>query len=217
MANAAPAGMNATYPVRYHVEPPQRFTRIQLLIRVAAFCVLGMVGLSFGAVFVSAYLALPVLAAARISSRTPEDYVRDDGPDLFAALRWFAAASAWAGLIAERLPSRSPDETVRIEVDATVQPRPTPKSAMWRIVTGLPSALVLAVLCGVGTLVWLWAALSILFVQRVGSGAFNFLAGLQRWSIRLLAYQASLVDEYPPFALSDLQSSAASQPEMVRS
>jgi hypothetical protein len=167
-----------------------------------------MIGISFGAVFISAFLALPVLAAVRISSRGAEGYVRGDGPDVFAALRWFAAVSAWAGLIVERLPARSPDETVRLEVDSTVHPRPTPRSAMWRIVTGLPSAIVLALLCAVGTLVWLWAALSILFVQRVGPGALEFLTGLQRWSIRLLAYQASLVDEYPPFAFSDIQTPA---------
>ena len=36
-----------------------------------------------------------------------------------------------------------------------------------------------------------------------GPAAFNYLVGLQRWSIRLLAYQASLVDEYPPFSFAD--------------
>ncbi len=51
--------------------------------------------------------------------------------------------------------------------------------------------------------VWAWAALSILLWERVGPGAFDYLVGLQRWSIRLLAYQASLVDEYPPFSLSE--------------
>jgi len=206
MTDALPCRMNAAYPVHYHVDPPQRFTRLQLLIRVAAFIALGILGLSFGAVFLSAYLALPVLAAVRVSSRSAEAYVREDGPKVFSALRWFAAVSAWAGLIAEQLPSRMPEETVKITVEPTERPQPTPSSAMWRIVNGVPSALVLAVLCWVGTFVWLWAALSILVVQRVGSGAFNFLVGLQRWSIRLLAYQASLVDEYPPFAFTDLQS-----------
>jgi len=46
----------------------------------------------------------------------------------------------------------------------------------------------------------------ILVAQRVGPHAFAYLVGLQRWSIRLLAYQASLVDEYPPFSLSELAS-----------
>jgi hypothetical protein len=172
-------------------------------MRVVAFLALGLIGFSFGSVFICAYLALPVLAAVRVSSRTAEEYVRGDGPYVIRALRWFAAVSAWAGLITENLPSRTPEETVRIEIDSASHPQPTPSSAMWRLVTGLPSAIALAILCWFGTFVWLWAALSILFVQRIGPGAFDFLVGLQRWSIRLLAYQASLVDEYPPFAFSD--------------
>jgi len=196
--------MNPPYPVHYHVGSPLRFTRLQLLLRVVAFCALGMIGLSFGAVFMCAYLALPVIAAVRVSSRDAEAYVQEDGPIIVDALRWFAAVSAWVGLITDQVPSKTPDETVKIEIDRTVHPHPTPSSAIWRVVTGLPSAFALCVLCWIGAFVWLWAALSILFVQRIGSGAFNFLVGLQRWSIRLLAYQASLVEEYPPFAFSDL-------------
>src|SRR5213075_1563081 len=195
--------MSASYPVHYAVDRPPRFTRLQLLIRIVAFCALGLLGLSFGTVFMCAYLALPVVAAVRVSARTADAYVRDDGPYVIRALRWFAAVCAWAGLITETLPSRTPEETVLLELDADSHPTPTPSSAMSRLVTGIPSACVLAILCWVGAFVWLWAALSTLFVQRVGPGAFDFLVGLQRWSIRLLAYQASLVDAYPPFALSD--------------
>ena len=115
----------------------------------------------------------------------------------------FFAVCAWAGLVAERLPSRSPAETVTIEVEDTPHRALTPSTAIWRIAAGLPSALVLAILCWLGMFVWLWAALTILFTERVGPGAFHYLVGLQRWSIRLLAYQAALVDEYPPFSFSD--------------
>jgi hypothetical protein len=190
------------YPVHYGVERPERFTRLQLFIRFVAFCALGVIGLSFGTVFLFAYLALPVFAASRLSARgDPEAYVERDGPRVTSVLRWFAAVCAWAGLIAEHLPGRSPAETVMLEVHGSA--RPTPGSAMWRVITGIPSAFVLGFLCFIGIFVWLWAALSILFVQRVGSGAFHYLVGLQRWSLRLLAYQASLVDEYPPFSFAD--------------
>lgn len=197
--------MSATYPVHYQVERPLRFTRVQLLIRVVAFLALGMIGLSFGAVFVCAYLALPVLAAVRISGRGAEAYVRDDRPHVLRGVRWFAAVSAWMGLITDQLPSKTPEETVTIEIESTERVSPTPSSAVWRVVMGLPSAVALGGLGFIGGFVWVWAALSILVVQRVGAGAFHFLVGLQRWSIRLLAYQASLVDDYPPFAFSDLQ------------
>src|SRR5690606_8528032 len=194
----------SSYPVHYSVERPLRFSRINLLIRVVAFLAIGVLGLSFGTVFLFAYLAFPVIAASRLAGAAePGAYLQKDGPRVVAALRWLAAICAWAGLVAERLPTRSPAETVTLELDETWHRTATPSSAIWRIVAGLPSALVLAILGWLGAFVWLWAALSILFTERVGPGAFNYLVGLQRWSIRLLAYQASLVDEYPPFSFSD--------------
>lgn len=190
------------YPVHYAVQRPERSSRLQLAIRVIAFIALGVIGVSFGTVFLFAYLGLAVFAAVRLASgREPRAYVEGDGPRILGALRWLAAVSAWAGLIADRLPARSPAETVNLVVDG--EPHPTAQGAIWRVVTGIPSALVLALLCWVGVLVWIWAALSILFTQRVGSHAFHYLEGLQRWCLRLLVYQASLVDEYPPFSFGD--------------
>jgi uncharacterized protein DUF4389 len=194
----------AAYPVHYSIEHPPRFSRINLLVRAIAFVALGICGLSFGTVFLVAYLLLPVIAASRLSGAgDPDAYLRQDGPRIVAALRWLAALSAWAGLTAERLPSRSPGETVTLEVAETAHRAATPSSAIWRVISGIPSALVLAILCWIGMFVWLWAALSILLHERVGAGAFQYLVGLQRWSTRLLAYQASLVDEYPPFSFTD--------------
>jgi hypothetical protein len=194
------------YPVHYSISPPPRFSRLQLAIRFVAFLAIGVLGISFGSVFVFAYLALPVFAASRLAAGVPPSvYVAEDGRRVVRALRWLAAVSAWAGLIAERLPSRAPEETVTIEITPpeASAPATTAGAAMARLLTGLPSAFVLAILCWVGMFVWLWAALSILFTQRVGSGAFQYLVGVQRWSIRLLAYQASLVEEYPPFSFDD--------------
>lgn len=191
-----------SYPVHYSVTYPPQFTRFQLLLRLIAFCAIGMLGLSFGAVFAAAYVALPAYAASRASDGGGAHYADRDGPRVLAVLRWLAALSAWAGLIAERPPMSSPDETVYLEIEG--RPIPTAGSALKRLVTGLPSAFVLAILCWFGVLVWLWAALGVLLAERVGERTFSYLVGLQRWSIRLLAYQASLVDEYPPFSFADV-------------
>ena len=99
-------------------------------------------------------------------------------------------------------PPPLPQEPLRplrtIDDDA---PHATAGQALLRVLTGLPSALVLMMLCWIGLLVWLWATLSILIAERMPAGAFTCLVGLQRWSVRLLAYQACLVDAYPPFSL----------------
>lgn len=192
MRDAPLPGMTATYPVHYSVEPATSFSRMQLLVRFAAFLALGLLGLSFGAVFLFAYFALPVLAAMWPETRR----------NAIEPLRWFAAISAWTGLVIDQMPQRTPDETVHLDFDREPPPA-TSRSAIMRILTGFPSALVLALLCWLGVFVWIWAALSILFFERVGDGPRRYLIGLQRWSVRLLAYQGSLVDEYPPFSFGD--------------
>jgi hypothetical protein len=189
------------YPVRYSVTRPDQFSRFQLLLRLIAFCAIGMLGVSFGAVFAAAYVGLPAFAASRIAAVGGASYVERDGRRVMSMLRWLAAVNAWAGLIAESPPLSAPDEAVRLELEG--RPLPTAGSALWRLITGLPSAFALAVLCWLGVVVWMWAALTILLSERVGERAFEYLVGLQRWSIRLLAYQASLVDEYPPFSLAE--------------
>lgn len=190
------------YPVHYRVHHEASFSRLQLATRLIAFLALGVIGVSFGTVFGFLYLALPAFASARMAGqRSPTEYLRADAPRILRGLHWFAAVSAWAGLITEYLPGRSPKETIEFEVEALSSQ--SPRSALWRVITGLPSALVLALLGFIGVFVWLWAALTVLLSQRVGDGAFHYLVGLQRWSLRLLVYQAALVDEYPPFSFAE--------------
>lgn len=199
------------YPVHYQVSRPQRFARPQLAIRVLAFAALGVLGLPFGMVLLFAYLALPAFAAARIAN-SADEYLTEDAPRVLRVLEWFAALSAWAGLITERLPMHTPDEYVHVVVEG--HPHPSVRSALWRVLNGLPNALALLLAGWVGVFVWLWAALSVLISEKVGPNVFRYLEGLQRWSIRLLAYQASLVDEYPPFSFSE-DATTPSMPAVV--
>jgi hypothetical protein len=193
------------YPVHYRVERPESMSRLQLLVRLVAFIALGLLGISFGSVLVFAFVALPAFAAIRltVTARDPRGFLTEDGPRVVKGLRWFAALSAWASLLTDRLPEKTPQEVLAVTVDTDATTTPSASSAVWRILTGIPSALVLCFLGWIGVFVWLWAALTVLVNERIGRGAFDYLVGLQRWSIRLLAYQASLVDEYPPFSFAD--------------
>jgi hypothetical protein len=191
------------YPVRVQIDRPEVMVRSrgQLAIRLVAFLALAVVGLSVGLLFVFAYLALAIYAASRLSA-VPETYVKEDTPRVLGLLRWVAGVSAWLALLVEHLPGRA-DEAVHVAVaPRTGLPR---RSILWRILAGLPSALVLMLLSIVGVAVWLWSALSVLVRRRVGNLAYFYLAGLQRWAIRLLAYQAALTDAYPPFSLGEGQ------------
>jgi hypothetical protein len=179
-----------------------------LLIRFVAFCALGMVGLSFGGVFVFGFVALPVYAASRLASHhDPDRYLVHDGPKVIRVIHWFAALCAWASLVADELPENKPSEVLELSIEEDAASEPSAASAIWRVIAGLPSAVVFLVLCFIGVFVLFWATLTVLFQERVGPRAFRYLVGLQRWGVRLLAYQASLVDQYPPFSFSDEPSS----------
>jgi hypothetical protein len=195
------------YPVQLSVDKPAHYSRLQLLLRVLGFIVIGMLGLSLGLIAIVAYLALPAFAAARLAGDRDEraSYLETDGPRITRALSWFAAIYAWFGLVVDRLPSKTPAETVRLAIEpaAARTAEPTPATALWRLLWGLPSALVLMLLYFFGSFVWLWSALRVLFSERVGDVAHGYLTGLQRWTIRLLAYQASLVEPYPPLSLAE--------------
>lgn len=206
--------MNA-YPVHLAVERPTRYTRVQLFVRLAASLALGVLHLSLGTLFAAAYLLLPVYAASRLASLgSAFAYSRDEGPRVMRVLHWYAAVSAWAALVTEALPSRSPDETVRVTLEPTPV-RASPVTALLRVFTGALSALVLGVLGCVGAFVWLWAAVTILVRERVGASAFSYLLGLQRWGLRLLAYQACLVEQYPPFSFSDGAGAAGADEQRI--
>ena len=43
--------------------------------------------------------------------------------------------------------------------------------------------------------------LTVLFTERIPPSILAFQRGVLRWNARLVAYHASLVEEYPPFAL----------------
>ncbi len=191
-----------TFPVHYRADKPVVYSRAQLGARVVAIIALGLLGVSLGALYLVAYLVLPAFAAVRLAGgRDPSTYLAEDGPRLLRGLRWFAAVYGWFALVAEAFPMRASDVTVHVDIEPTG--RPTPGSALARLLFGIPSALFLLVLGWVAGVVWIWAALVVLFRHRVSDWAFAYLAGVQRWSIRLLAYQASLVASYPPFSLED--------------
>ena len=203
------------YPVHYHVKRSERLTRLQLAVRVVAFMAIGMLGLSFGMIFAFLYLGLPAYAASRLA-KDEAGYLDGDGKQVEKVLGWFAAITAWAGLTAEHLPGSGPEEQVELVIDAQGDFRPTANGAIWRVLKGIPSALVLGILSWVGIVMWVWAAVSILLAERVRKTPFEFLQGLQRWSVRLLAYQASLVEDYPPFSFGDARPTLPSARVVVR-
>jgi hypothetical protein len=196
----------ASYGATFDIAPPQKFDRVHVAIRVLIFVVMAMLAGVIGWLYGAAYLAVPVAAAILISQRGAEQYLAGANENMTKWLRYLLAFYAYMGLLTDRLPNEEPKETLHFEVATSGSP--TAGSALLRIILAIPSAFVLGLLGIVAAILMLYAAIMILIQETYPQGVYNFLRGVLRWEARLLAYVASLVDEYPPFAL-DMQSEGA--------
>ena len=98
----------------------------------------------------------------------------------------------------DRLPRRD-QEAARFQVEPSGSP--TVGSALLRIVSAIPSIMVLALLVLAGAIVWIVAAVLVLVDGSYPESLWRFLLGIVRWEACLLAYLVSLVHHYPPFTL----------------
>ena len=189
-----------TYPVQLDVTSPPRFDRIQLALRLVIAIALGWVGATAGWLWCLLFFALPVIASVAISTRDPKYYVDEVGPTLWRALGWLLAFSAYMLLLTDRFPTgESADVHIEIQLDG----HPTTGSALLRLILSIPSGAVLAILGIASSVLVVVSAVMILVERQIPAGIFAFQRGVLRWQARLLAYHASLVDEYPPFSFDD--------------
>ena len=186
------------YLVRFNVTRPERFERTQVALRILVILALsllgGIIGWSLGLV----YLALPVLAAVLISQKGGARYLEDRGGPAMTLLQWYLALYTYLSMLADKFPSE-PEEIISFEV--RTQGTPTVGSALLRLIYSIPSAIVLALLGIIAAFIWIVAVVSVLINESYSEGLYNLQLGIMRWHARLLGYHASLVDQYPPFAL----------------
>ena len=189
--------MSGDYPVHVVVNSPATFDRVQLLLRIALAVALGWVGITAGWLICMLYGMLPVVAAIASSSIGNERFANEFAPRLWRVLRWLLQLSAYMLLLVDRFPTGD-DTGVHIDLQPTG--KPTAGSALVRLITSIPSGLVLIVLWCVSGFLWLIAAGLVLLGGPMASSILAFQRGVLRWQARLVAYHASLVDEYPPFS-----------------
>jgi len=180
------------YPVTFDVTRPEKYERPQVLIRIVVYFV-------FGFVISALYLALPVLAAIWTSQKGSEKFLAEDGPKIKGWLRWAVAGLAYVYMLTDKFPSG--DEPEGVMFDIQMSGSPSVGSALLRLITSIPSAIVVGILGYISAVIWIIAAVQILMQENYSEGLFNFQRGVVRWQARLYGYHSSLVDEYPPFAL----------------
>lgn len=180
--------------VSLEVERPPVFQRTHVLLRIALLVVIGWLGHPWGLL----WLCPPVAAAILVSQKGSRRYLDETGPAVTRVLNWILDLVAYLALLTDELPGRG-EHPVRLRVERSGSP--SVGSALLRILYAIPSLIVLAILGFVGAIVWLIGIVLVLIEESYPEGLWRFLLGLVRWEASLLAYLASLVDEYPPFTL----------------
>ena len=190
----------ASYPVTFAINPPERFQRPQVAIRVLLLFITSWLGGLAGAILGLPYLFLPIASAVLISQKGADRFMREDAPRVAGWLRWLICLYAYLFLATDQLVfTQEPGAILHFEVQP--QGTPTAGSALLRLIYSIPSAFVLGLIGIVAGVLWLVAAVYILFQETCPKGIYDFFRGYLRWQARLLGYHASLVEEYPPFAL----------------
>lgn len=195
---AALPGMTRDYPVQVEVTSPARFERSQVLLRIVLSIVLGWIGITAGWLTCLLFGTLPVIAALAITSTSSQRYQTEVAPKVWRVLRWLLGLSAFMHMLVDRFPTEHDDD---LRFDIRFTGHPTALSALKRLLTSIPSGLVLGLVWIVSGVLAVIAALLVLLGGPMPQSILAFQRGRLRWEARLVAYHASLVEEYPPFSL----------------
>jgi hypothetical protein len=122
-----------------------------------------------------------------------------------ALTRFGTRVGAYLALLRDEYPSTDEDQAVHIEI-----PYPDAKEDLnqWlplvKWLLAIPHYIVLFFLGIAAVFAVLIAWFAILFTGRYPKGFFDFVVGVMRWSLRVMAYAVLLTtDEYPPFTLRE--------------
>ena len=191
--------MNETYPLTYSVDYPDRdldrltsFFRIFTVIPIAI--VLGTLqAANYGILFPSTLL---MILFRKKYPRWWFDWNRE-------LLRFSARVNAYGVLMSDTYPSTDEQQYVKLELeypDAETDLARGMPLIKWFL--AIPHYVVLIFLGIAAFICSIIAWFAILFTGRYPRSLFDFVMGVQRWFLRVVAYAFALTtDRYPPFAL----------------
>ena len=213
--NTAPTP--AAYAARLNIDYPERLDRVTTLFRliwiIPIALVLGLLTASGNQTMVTASgeqlrsvggsllagLATATALMIVIRQRYPRwwfDFARE-------LTRFGARVGAYLALLTDRYPSTVEEQTVHLEIEYPDVERDLNRwmpLVKWAL--AFPHYFVLAGLWVVAIAAIVIAWFAILITGRYPRGLFDFVEGVSRWSLLVIAYAFLLVtDQYPPFSL----------------
>jgi Domain of unknown function (DUF4389) len=196
--------MNESYPLTYSVEYPDRdlnrlatafriFTVIPILIVLAT--VSGGGAAAGGIVFFGTLL---MILFRKKYPRWWFDWNRE-------LLRFTQRVYAYGALMSDVYPSTDEQQYVRLEIDYPNAEADLARGmplVKWFL--AIPHYVVLLFLYIGAFFAVIFAWFAIMFTGRYPRSLFDFVVGVERWALRVVAYAFILVtDKYPPFSLQE--------------
>lgn len=203
------------HPVAFELARPARFERFQVIVRLLVLLAASALRVSLGALLGLLWLLLPAFAAVQSSVKGGARYLAEDGPRLQRLLRFVLGLHAYLIVLTDRLPrwpgpqaeeAAEAEAALVFHVDADGQPGPA--SALWRLVTSIPAVLYLALLGVLSLGCWVVQMVLVAITGDYPDALFQLQSGIVRYEARLLAFQASLVEAYPPWSLGGQKAEA---------
>jgi hypothetical protein len=109
---------------------------------------------------------------------------------------------AYMFLLTDRFPATNDEQSVHLELDFPADGSLSRWLPLVKWFLAIPHYIVVAFLVIAALVVTVIAWLAILFTGRYPRGLFDFVVGVNRWALRVVAYAFILnTDRYPPFSL----------------
>ncbi|MGH8926391.1 MAG: DUF4389 domain-containing protein [Acidimicrobiia bacterium] len=117
--------------------------------------------------------------------------------------RFTARVGSYLGLLTDRYPSTTEEQSVHLELDYPEAERDLNRwMPLLKWLLAIPHYVVLIALWLLALIFIMIAWFAILFTGRYPRSLFDFVVGVGRWSLRVNAYAFLLItDRYPPFSL----------------
>ena len=208
---------SAPYAVRLEIDYPERLNRLTTLLRAVWVIPIGIVlailsgggtqwvvtqsgeWVQASTLGVSGGLFLATLLMLLFRRRYPRWWF-----DFLLELNRFSTrVGAYFLLLTDRYPSTTDEQSVHLDIDYPDAERDLNRwLPLVKWLLALPHWLVLGLLSILAMFAVVIAWFAILLTGRYPRPLFDFVVGLSRWGLRVLAYAVFLVtDRYPPFRL----------------
>lgn len=203
-----------THPVTIALEPPERWARAHVLVRIGIVVVLALLGAPLGWLYGVFFVLLPVIAALVISEQGAVGYLMRIGPRIALGLRWWNALLAYLFFLTDRFPlPRAPGGPLEaVQFRLVISGSPSVRTALLRWLTSLLEFILLGLLAWVLGLVLLVAAVCVLVRRSVPGFALRYSRFVLNYQAKLLAYHASLVEVHALPGLGGEITAPASEP-----